>query len=117
MNKWMSLLITQLLEITHGMWIYRNVMVHDELNGFYATEGRERLQAAIEEQMADGTDDLCEEDKWLLEVNLRDLNEVSGDKEAYWLLAVDMARKRFQIRQRSRQTDNADVTEQQGEES
>ena len=116
-KKWMSLLITQLLEITHGMWIYRNVMVHDELNGFYATEGRERLQAAIEEQMAHGTDDLCEEDKWLLEVNLRDLNEVSGDKEAYWLLAVDMARKRFQIRQRSRQTDNADVTEQQGEES
>ena len=34
----MSLLITQLLEITHRMWIYRNVMVHDKLNGFYATE-------------------------------------------------------------------------------
>ena len=45
-DKWMTLLITQLLEVVHGMWIYRNVVVHDELNGFYAVQGREKLQRA-----------------------------------------------------------------------
>ena len=115
-GTWMTLLITKLLEVTHGLWIYRNVMVHDELNGLYATEGRERLQQAIEEQMEYGADELCEEDKWLMEINLRDLNEVAGDREAYWVMAMDMAWERFQIRHREQATAGADATEHQGEE-
>jgi hypothetical protein len=100
-RKWMQQCITHLLEITHGLWIYRNVAVHDELSGFYAVQGRERLQRELEMQMERGDDDLCEEDKWLLEVNLSDLNESSGTKEAYWLMAVEMAREKFQIRNRT----------------
>ena len=100
-NKWMEKLVVQLLEITHGLWIYRNVVVHDELNGFYALEGRERLQREIEMQLEKGDEDLCEEDKWLLEVNLSDLDYSLGDKEAYWLVAVKMARARFQLRRSS----------------
>ena len=52
-----------------------------------------------------------------MEVNLRDLNEVAGDREAYWLLAIDMAQERFQIRQREQTTVVADVTEHVGEEN
>lgn len=33
-SNWMQNLITNLLELTHGMWIYRNVVVHDKLEGF-----------------------------------------------------------------------------------
>eukprot|EP00956_Cyclotella_meneghiniana_P029291 scaffold70426_cov59-Cyclotella_meneghiniana.AAC.2 len=102
--KWMESLITNLLEVTHGMWIYRNVVVHDELEGVYAVQGRERLQRAIEEQQELGDEGLGEEDKWLLEVNLADLDSTSGEREAYWVLAVEMARKKFEIRQRDRVT-------------
>ena len=101
-GKWMELLITNLLEVTHGMWIYRNVVVHDELEGFYAVQGREKLQRAVEEQQELGETNLREEDKWLLEVNLSDLDESSGVREAYWVLAVEMARKRFEIGRRNR---------------
>lgn len=100
-NKWLQKYVVNLLEITHGLWIYRNIVVHDELSGFYATEGRERLQREIEMQLEQGGEDLCEEDKWLMEVNLSDLDTSSGEKEAYWLVAVEMARARFQIRQRN----------------
>ena len=100
-NKWTQSFIVHLLEITHGLWIYRNLVVHDELSGIYAVEGRERLLREIEKQIEMGDEDLCEEDKWLMEVNLSDLDESSGDKEAYWLVAVEMARARFLIRQRS----------------
>ena len=116
-DKWMTLLITQLLEIVHGMWIYRNVVVHDELSGFYAVQGRERLQKAIEEQRANGHDDLREEDKWLMEVNLDDLNETTGEKEAYWVLAIEMARERFRISQEENATARAGETVLQGEDS
>ena len=100
-KKWMEQFVVQLIEITHGLWIYRNVVVHDELDGIYAVEGRERLQREIEIQMERGDEDLCEEDKWLMEVNLSNLEYTSGDKEAYWLVAVEMARARFHIRRRS----------------
>ena len=103
-SNWMQNLITNLLELTHGMWIYRNVVVHDELEGFYAVQGREKLQRAIEEQQALGDENLREEDKWLLEVNLSDLDEAAGVQEAYWVLAVEMARRRFEIVRRNRVT-------------
>ena len=99
-HKWLQQCITHLLEITHGLWIYRNIAVHDKLSGFYSTQGRERLQRELELQMERGGEDLCEEDKWLLEVNLSDLNKSSGKREAYWLMAMDLARAKFQARRR-----------------
>ena len=33
-------------------------------------------------------EELAEEDKWLLEVNLGGLPETSGEEQEYWLLAV-----------------------------
>eukprot|EP00956_Cyclotella_meneghiniana_P010714 scaffold14988_cov36-Cyclotella_meneghiniana.AAC.1 len=113
-SKWMEILITNLLEVTHGMWIYRNVVVHDELEGFYAVKGRERLQRAVEEQQELGETNLREEDKWLLEVNLSDLDESSGVREAYWVLAIEMARKRFEIARRNR-VPAADTEDTEGE--
>ena len=100
-HKWLQQCITHLLEITHGIWIYRNVVVHDELSGFYAIQGRERLQRELEMQLEQGGEDLCEEDKWLLEVNLSDLNESSGTREAYWLMAMELARAKFHARRRT----------------
>ena len=40
----------------------------------------------------------------MLEVNLSDLDETTGVREAYWVLAVEMARKRFAIASRNRVT-------------
>ena len=88
--------------------------MHDELEGFYAVQGREKLQRAIEEQQNLGEDDLKEEDKWLLEVNLSDLDESTGVQEAYWVLAVEMARKRFDIARRNR-VPAADMEDTHGE--
>ena len=48
LNRWASGLVVRLLEITHGQWLYRNVVVHDRIgqqagsrwcarNGFWRT--------------------------------------------------------------------------------
>ncbi len=47
----------------------------------------------VEEQREMGTDGLLDEDQWLLKMNLGDLEEVSGEQEQYWLVAIKAARE------------------------
>ena len=102
--KFICTLIKKLLEISHGLWIYRNLMVHDSLSGVFACERKEKLMEAIDDQLAMGEDGLREEDKWLLEVDLNDLDEsTTGERETYWVLAVQAARERFRIMSRTRE--------------
>ena len=89
-GTWCRLLVVKLLEITHGMWIYRNIMVHDQTGGVLATSRKEKLQEAIEEQLELGGEGLREEDQWLLEVNLGDLERGTGNRES-WLPGRDRA--------------------------
>ena len=48
LDKWCTGLITRLLEITHGQWLYRNYIVHDPVSGTIATAKKEELLAEIE---------------------------------------------------------------------
>ncbi len=46
---------------------------------------------------------LLKEDHWMMEVNLRDMDNTSGEQEEYWLLAIRAARVAATInRQRNR---------------
>ena len=46
---------------------------------------------SIKEQREMGMNGLLEEDQWLMEINLGDLDEVSGEREHYWLVAMEAA--------------------------
>jgi hypothetical protein len=91
-QRWTRGLILKLMETTHGQWIYRNIQIHDSVSGTQITLRKEAIQKEIEEQMERGGDGLLEEDQWMLEVNLGDLENTSGEKETYWLLAIKTAR-------------------------
>jgi hypothetical protein len=93
LDKWSSGLITQLLEITHGQWLYRNFMVHDPVSGTIATGKKEELLLEIEHQRDLGDAGLLDEDKYLAEVNSGDLETTSGERQHYWLLAIKTVRK------------------------
>lgn len=92
-KSWATGLVIKLLEITHGQWLYRNVVVHDAIAGTLVTQRKEEIQREIENQQALGEQDLQEEDRYLLEVNLEDLERSSGERQEYWLLAIQAARK------------------------
>ncbi len=62
MNKWVQMLITKLMECTHGQWLYRNVMVHDRWSGHTNSLCKEQMLVEIEAQM-DNEDDLLLEDQ------------------------------------------------------
>ena len=88
LDKWSSGLITRLLEITHGQWLYHNFIVNDPLSGIIATGKKEELILEIERQRELGDAGLLDEDKYLAEVNLGDIENTLGERLHYWLLAI-----------------------------
>ena len=99
-EKWATGLILRLLEATHGQWMYRNLAVHDEVSGALVNKRKEELRDKIEEIQEMASEDLLEEDRFLAEVNLEDLEESSGEKQTYWLLAMKTYKKRKELRER-----------------
>ena len=97
LDKWAAGLVTRLLEVTHGQWLYRNVVVHDSINGRLAITRKEDIAAQVEDQLLQGGSDLLEEDAYLLEINLGDLQSSTGEQQEYWLLALKAARVASQI--------------------
>jgi hypothetical protein len=92
LDRWATGLIIKLLEVTHGQWLYRNVVVHDKVAGSLAVTRKEVILSEIEDQLSKGDDGLLDEHKYLLEVNLDNGNSTDGDSQEYWLLAIRAAR-------------------------
>ena len=65
----------------------------------------------IEQQQELGAVGLMDEDKYLLEVNLDDLNTSSGEGQEYWLLAIKAARAALLLRQQHHQCGAAVATD------
>ncbi len=91
-TRWAKRLILKLLETTHGQWIYRNIQIHDSVAGTQATLRKEEILKEIEEQMELGDAGLLKEDHWMLEVNLGDLENTSGEQAEYLLLGIRAGR-------------------------
>jgi hypothetical protein len=80
------------------------VQIHDNVAGTWVTLRKEEIQRDIEEQMEMGTTGLLKEDQWMMEVNLGDMENSSGEKEEYWLLAIQAMREAATLtRQRTQQ--------------
>ena len=103
-TRWAKGLILKLLETTHGQWIYRNVQIHDNVAGTQVTLHKEAILREIEEQMELGNAGLLEEDHWMLEVNLGDLENSNGEQAEYWLLGIRAGRMACTLTQANDQT-------------
>ena len=86
-------MIIKLLEITHGQWLYRNVMVHDITTGTLITKRKDEIKLKIEMQQELRSEELLEEEIFFAQVWLEDLESTNGDRQEYWILAIKSARK------------------------
>jgi hypothetical protein len=100
-DNWVRGLITKLLEATHCIWIYRNITIHDNVSSLVATKGKEQLLEEIERQIEQGGEGLAESEKWMLEIDPSHLEHLSGEKEAYWLIAIKTACSDYQLSRRT----------------
>lgn len=84
-EAWSAGLVLKLLEVVHGQWLYRNVHVHDIITGEKAMQRKESIRRELEYQMSLGENGVAEEDQYLLELNLDDLDHSTGEDQAIWL--------------------------------
>ena len=87
-EQWTVGVIIKLMETTHCQWLYWCIQVHDKAQGTQATLRKEELQKEIETQQDLGYEGLLEEDQYIAEVNLEDLETSSGERQEYWLVAI-----------------------------
>jgi hypothetical protein len=66
--------------------------------GALATKKKEELRKLLEDQIETGGAGLEEEDMYLLEINLGDLETSTGEDLMYWLLALRAARTAYLLR-------------------
>jgi hypothetical protein len=92
-SRWTTGLILKLLETTHGQWLYPNVQVHLTIAGTQATVQKEQIQQEIKHQMELGASGLLQEDKYLMEINLENMETTLGEHQEYWLLAITAAQE------------------------
>ncbi len=90
--RWISRLITQLLQVVHTQWINRCILVHDRNTGTLVSQHRGECQLTL------GTDSLAGEDRFLLECNFDNLATTVGEFKEYWLLAIRAAREASRLR-------------------
>lgn len=91
-DDWMKQFIGQLLHVTHGQWIYRNISkYHDTLGQVRKTE-RRQLLLEIDRLIHLNPDDLPEESKFLLEVDFARLRAGDLTSQHYWVYAIKAAR-------------------------
>jgi hypothetical protein len=81
MSRWTTGLILKLLETTHSQWLYWNVQVHNTVAGSRATVQKEQIQQEIEHQMELGVLGLLQEDKYLMEINLENMETTLGKRQ------------------------------------
>ena len=68
------------------------MLLHDTVSGLKMAERKEELQRQIEDQMELGGAGLDEQDRYLLEINLEDLETSTGEDQYYWLIEIQAAR-------------------------
>jgi len=96
-EQWARMFATRLLEATHGHWIYRNIVMHDHISGHVITRTKEQIVNEIERQQDLGGDGLSFQDQWMSELHLPHLDRTTGEKTTYWLLAIQAARRRYDM--------------------
>ena len=70
-----------------------------------ATLKKKAIQREIEEQMEHGPAGLLNEDHWMMEVYLGDMQSATGEQEDYWLVAIKAAQEAAALTwQRAHQT-------------
>jgi hypothetical protein len=102
-ERWATGLITQLLQVTHGQWIYRCALVHDCTTGTFVNQHKAELLEEITKQLSMGGESLMEDNKYLLECIFLDIVTTNSEQKEYWLLAIQAAQEAGQLRKQAKQ--------------
>ena len=82
-NDWMKKLVSQLLQIFHSQWMFRNFVLHDRVRGYLRLKERKSVLQEIERLVECDPDEIPQESKFLLEMDFQTLYNSSFEKQLY----------------------------------
>ena len=88
---WSKRLISQILQILHAQWIFRNVSLHDAVQGYLRVKKRETVLQEVDRLSSVDPILLPEASRYLLEIDFSSLHRGTLEKQSYWLLAMKAA--------------------------
>jgi hypothetical protein len=92
-NDWMKKFISQLLQISHSQWMFRNFVLHDRVRGYLRLQERRSVLQEIDRLVDCDPDDIPRESRFLLEMDFQTLYHSSFEKQSYWVRAMKAARR------------------------
>jgi hypothetical protein len=92
-DKWTSGLVTQLLELTHGMWLHRNGVLHAVDSQGLPLQQSAELEAAIHVEFRKGTGGLARRDHHFIRRGRDDVFSMSVIDKRGWLRGINLARE------------------------
>ena len=90
-TDWSKKLISQVLQISHAQWIFRNVSMHDAVQGYLRVKQRDTILREVDRLSEVDPILLPTDSKYLLEIDFSSLHRDTLEKQSYWLLAMKAA--------------------------
>ena len=69
-SSWLKGYASKLLEMTHAQWIFRCITKHHQTKGMIVLKPTEDLLQEVERQLSMGADNVPEDDRWMLELDM-----------------------------------------------
>jgi hypothetical protein len=94
--------ISKLLHVPHSQWIFRNISLHNKINGYLHKKNSEEIMLELKSLAGIAPDDILVESRFLLEINFSELSKFHIESQKYWILAVNAALAAYQCQLASR---------------
>ncbi len=90
-TNWAKQLISKLLHVTHSQWIFRNISLHNKINGYLHKKKSDEIMLELEFLAGTALEVIPAESRFLLEINFSKLSKFHTESQKYWILAINAA--------------------------
>ena len=86
-DNWVHKFVSHLLHLSHSQWIYRNFILHDQVNGYLKLKKRHDVLLEIDLLVETDPDKIPQESQFLLDMDFDNLLNAGTDSQSYWVAA------------------------------
>ena len=90
---WAKRLISQILQMSHGQWVFRNVSLHDSQQGYIRAKQRREVLAEIDQLSHLDPGQLPAASRYLMEIDFSTMEKDTLVNQSYWLFSMRAAYK------------------------
>ena len=90
---WGKQLISQILQMSHAQWVFRNVSLYDAHNGYLRVKQRRAVLREVDRLSQVDSRTLPDRSRYLLEIDFSSFSAQPLAKQQYWVYAMQAAIK------------------------